>query len=368
MPRSLAVETLSIRGFRNLTSVDVALGPRFNVLSGDNGQGKTNFVEALYVVATSRSFRTSRLTEVIAEGTGAASVLAQIRDAHSRREQSVGLKPGGRIVRVDGKRPASLAAYAVQTPAVVFHPAAVALAAGGGSERRKLLDRVALYRWPAYLGELDGYGRALRARQRTLEVRGDSASDLDGWEELVVRHGIVVSEARAQAASTLASAAEQAFERIGTQGLAFTARYEPAAPAGANVFREQLRRCRSQDRARRSASVGPHRDELRLELGGRPVRGVASQGQQRAVVLALQMGELSVVASVRGVMPMLLLDDVSSEMDRARTAALFAALRDETGQVVLTTTRAELIDIGPLAAVEDRRDFRVVHGQIYAGE
>ena len=109
-------------------------------------------------------------------------------------------------------------------------------------------------------------------------------------------------------------------------------------------YRRELVAARTRGRATRRRTVGPHRDDLSLELGGRPARGVASQGQHRAVVLALKPAEIEVVGTARGVRPILLLDDVSSELDRARTAALFVFLSEQRGQVFLTTTRPELID------------------------
>jgi DNA replication and repair protein RecF len=361
--RPLAVEWLQVRGFRNLTSVELALGPRLNVVSGDNGQGKTNLLEATYVLATSRSFRTAKIPELVQAGPGAASVRASVREGGDAREQSVGLQSGQRLARIDGKRPNGLAAYAVQTPVVVFHPAALTLSAGAGSERRKLLDRIALYRVPASLGDAVAYARAVRARQRLLETRGEGALGLEEWEELVVRHGVALSRARAEAASELGPAAEEAFARIGPEDLPLRARYEPGAPSDVEAFRAALAQGRARDRVRRSASVGPHRDDLLLELGGRSVRGTASQGQHRAVVLSLELGEMEVIARARDVRPILLLDDVSSELDRDRTGALLSALRRQDGQVLLTTTRPELID-GAFSGLEGRRDFAVVKGQI----
>jgi DNA replication and repair protein RecF len=367
--RSLAIASVSVRGFRNLAAVDIELGTGFNVIAGDNGQGKTNLLEAMYVLATSRSFRTTRLGELMLHGGDVASVRGRIVEGDDAREQSVGVRPGMRMARVDGKRPATLAAYALRTPTVVFHPGSVALSQGGGAERRRLLDRVALYLSPASLADADAYAKALRARQRVLETRGESAVDLDGWEDLVVRHGLALSEARAAAASRLGPTAERSFVKIGPAGLTLTVRYERSCPAEAEHFRSQLAERRSRDRARGSASIGPHRDDLLLSLGARPVRGVASQGQHRAVVLALELAEIAVVADARGVRPILLLDDVSSELDRARTSALFVALRAEDSQVLLTTTRPELIEtLGvetfTLGAMKSRRDFVVVEGQI----
>lgn len=365
MLRSLAVETLNVRGLRNLVNVDLELGGRFNVLAGDNGQGKTNLLEAIYLIATSRSFRTSKLSELLGSPGEVASIRAQVRESDEVRIQSVGLRAGLRSVRIDGKKPATLAAYAVRTPVVVFHPGVLSLTVGSGAERRKLLDRVALYVSPSSLADVEAYVRALRARQRVLERRSESASDLADWEELLVRHGLAVSQARGRAADRLGPHASHAFARIGPADVQLTVQYHRSAPEDADAFRTMLVQSRREDRLRGSARIGPHRDDLTLHLGHHPVRGIASQGQHRAVVLALELAEMQVIAEARGVRPILLLDDVSSELDRARTAALFHALHaEEGGQVIVTTTRPELVATKSAYNEPDRRDFTVVGGQV----
>jgi DNA replication and repair protein RecF len=250
---------------------------------------------------------------------------------------------------------------------VAFHSAVLAVSTGGGGERRRVLDRIALYHDPTSLVEADAYAKALRARQRVLEDRGDAARDLQEWEELVVRHGMAVSRARADAAERLAPSARRAFESIGPEGLVLDLGYLRGAPQDAEAFRAGLQKNRARDRARGTATIGPHRDDLLLELGAFPVRGRASQGQHRAVVLALLLGEIEVIAGLRGVRPVLLLDDVSSELDHARMAALFEALRAARGQVLVTTTRPELVDADGVWRVEGRRDFRVVDGCVVGG-
>jgi DNA replication and repair protein RecF len=362
--RSLVVESLSIRGFRNLGKVDIALGPSFNVISGNNGQGKTNFLESIYVLATSKSFRTARLAELVQVGVAIASIRARICEDTAGREQSIGLRQGRRSVRVDGKRPSGLAEYAMQTPVVAFHPGTVTLSAGSGRERRRLLDRVALYSCPASLRDATAYRRAMQARQRLLETRGDSRQGIDEWEELMARHGSALSLARQDAADELAPVVEESFARIGPRGLSLRIRYERSAPETVEAFRTLLGESRAKDRARRSANIGPHRDDLTLELDGRSVRGMASQGQHRAVVLALELAEMEVIARVRGVRPLLLLDDVSSELDRERTAALVATLRQHRGQVLLTTTRPDFLGAEAFLDAEGRRDFVVVRGNL----
>jgi DNA replication and repair protein RecF len=299
----------------------------------------------------------------VRHGADIASVRARISEDDASREQTVGLKVGARLARIDGKRPASLASYALRTPVVVFHPGEVALSMGGGSERRKLLDRLSLYLRVGALDDLDRYQRAMRERQRALETRGPSASDLEQWEELMVRHGSFVMGARADVAERLAVATIKAFSDIAAPGLSLAVAYAPGAPRDDDAFRRGLALGRASDQRRGGASLGPHRDDIALRLDDRPMRGIASQGQHRAAVLALKAAEISVVGSARGARPILLLDDVSSELDRARTEALFLFLQEQRGQVFLTTTRPELIAI-PEA---ERTDFYVRSGRVAVG-
>jgi DNA replication and repair protein RecF len=360
--RPLVIESIQARDFRNLARVDTRFGERFNVVSGDNGQGKTNLLEALYVVCTSKSFRGGKPGDLVAFDAELASVRAQVVEDGERRVQSVGLKSGARLVKIDDKRPASLAAFAVRSPIVVFHPGEIALSMGGSAERRRLLDRTALYLAPGSMAAQDSYTRAVKARQRTLELRGTTAPELADWESLCVRHGLEVMGYRGQSAERLATSAVAAFARIGAPELSLHVAYAPSAPSDEVAYRESLSRGRASDARRGSAGIGPHRDDLALALDGHAVRGVASQGQHRAVTLSLKSAEIDVVGTARGVRPILLLDDVSSELDRARTAALFAFLREQRGQVFLTTTRPELIDTW--ADGDSRRDFVVSSGSL----
>jgi len=299
----------------------------------------------------------------VQHGRDVASVRAVISEDGARREQVLGLKDGARLVKIDGKRPPKLSAYAVRSPAVVFHPGEIALSMGSGSERRKLLDRVGLYASPGSTEDLERYTRALRERQRALEARGPSARDAPEWEDLMVRHGLGVRGARAEASRRLSAGTRNAFERIAAPGLALEVGYAPGCPGEPQAFRDDLAKSRVADARRGSASVGPHRDDLALRLDGHAVRGFASQGQHRTLVLALKSAEVEVVAEATGLRPLLILDDVSSELDRTRTAALFDHLQAHEGQVFLTTTRPELIEMaGPARA--SRRDFSVREGVV----
>jgi DNA replication and repair protein RecF len=364
--KTLRIDDLQARGFRNLRSDTIALGPRFTVLSGDNGQGKTNVLEALYVALTSKSFRTSKLGELLAhdgQNEGVATVRVHVVEDGSPRTQTVALRKGQRLVKIDEKRPASLAEYAVQSPVVVFHPGELSLSMGASSERRRLLDRVALYSAPVALDSLERYTHAMRARQKVLATRGVGASDLDDWEALMAEHGAQTSMHRRRAAEQLGARATAVFESIGSPGLSLSVSYAPGGPESREDLVKTLAEYRAADMRRGSANRGPHRDDLSLELSSHAARGTASQGQHRAIVLSLKAAEITEIGNARGVRPVLLLDDVSSELDRERTRALFSFLRAQQGQVLLTTTRPELIDI---AQSEERVDYTVCDGVVKA--
>lgn len=355
--------SLSIRNLRNLTQVDLELAPRLTVIAGDNGQGKTSILEAMYLVATTRSFRTSRLRELVAHGSHTASVRALVDDGTERREQIVGLEGARRRVVYEGKRPKTLASYAVKSPVVVFHPGETTLSSGPAASRRLLLDRIALFVDATSMDHQARYVAASRARQRALQTRGTSATDLEAFEHLMALHGAALSQARREAAARLVENTTQAFARITRRERVVGLRYQPGGPETQEELGESLRKHRERDLHRGSPSHGPHRDDLLIELDGFGARADASQGEHRAITLALKLAELGCIAEARGVYPVLLLDDVSSELDPERTEAFFEALLETPGQIVLTTTRPELIQTPELSHPE-RADYCIHQGSL----
>jgi DNA replication and repair protein RecF len=366
-PRGLALEHLVVRDLRNLARVEIAPALRLSVIGGGNGQGKTSLLEAIYFAATSRSFRTPRLGELVRHGAEVASVRARFVEAGDgpplAREQIAAVQDGRAVVRIDQNRPASLADFATRSPVIVFHPEELALTRGPAPLRRTLLDRVALFMDAASADHRARYAKALRERQELLR-RGDvDAAELDVFEELCARHGAALTRARRRAAQVIATELDAAFARIAAPDLALETRFFPGGSDEEDTARAELARRRRGDARRKSAAFGPHRDDLDLLLGGHPARVVGSQGQHRALTLALKAAEAACVATARGVSPILLLDDVSSELDRDRTQALFAFLGGSRGQIVLTTTRPELID-APGTIGEYRQDFHVEGGVV----
>lgn len=354
---------LEIVGFRNISRLELELAPKLNILSGDNGQGKTSVLEALYLLSTSRSFRTERLREVQQDGTQVTRVRARFLEGDVERVQRAMFANGRRSLFIDDKAPERLSAYAVRTPVVVFHPGDLELVGGPAALRRRLLDRIALFVDPASTETRLRYQKAQKERQAVLIQRGIRAPELDAFEHLMARYGLEVKEARAQATAGLTRALMPAFGRMAAIDLQLSLAYLPGGANDAMTFKLELERRREGDRRRGSSSYGPGRDDLELSINGRSARRHASQGQQRVLALALKVAELSCIRDARGLEPLLLLDDVSSELDPTRVGAVYDFIRASESQVFVTTTRPELFATAGYSSSE-RRDFKLAGGRL----
>jgi DNA replication and repair protein RecF len=263
----------------------------------------------------------------------------------------------------DGKKPETLASYATRTPVVVFHPGDLTILTGAAAERRTLLDRVALFLDAASADARQRYLRASRARLVALEERGTGAADLGPLERLMAVHGAFLSRARSTASDRLVSALGPLFAAMAAPGLELSARFVPGGSLDEAELETELSRRREADLRRRMGTFGPHRDDFSISLDGRNVRRHASQGQQRILTLALKAAELECVRVARGVHPVLLLDDVSSELDPGRTGAVYEFLHGTPSQVFVTTTRPDLFAL-PRLASGDRADFCISGGEL----
>jgi DNA replication and repair protein RecF len=337
--RIVSVERLSLRQIRNLEPATLTFSAGLNVLTGDNGQGKTSVLEAIVVGLTSRSFRTEQTKDVIAHGSPDALVDLAISESGLTRDQRVVFAQSRKNTLIDGKRVAKIADFASRTPVVVFHPADLELVSGPAALRRTLLDRVAFYLLPMSLESRRSYQLALRERQRLLAERGARADGLDAFEAVASEHGAIVSAAHAEAAEKLLSALGPIAERLAPEGLVFEGRYLPGGIPDRESFARALRESRNVDLFRGRAGFGPQRDELGLFLGTRDARKHASQGQQRLLALALKLAEFESIRAARLQYPVLLLDDVASELDPHRTSAVIDWVSRIESQVFVTTTR-----------------------------
>jgi DNA replication and repair protein RecF len=268
-----------------------------------------------------------------------------------------------RTVFVDGKPPESLGRYATTTPVVVFHPGDIALLSGPASARRTVLDRIALFIDPSSADHRARYRRATRARAVALIERGTRAPDLGPLEELMAVHGAALGRNRALATDELARALVPIFTSMAAPGLNLTLGFSPGGSLDVGELQQELFRRREADLRRKTAGYGPHRDDMTLSLEGRTVRRHASQGQARVLTLALKVAELECIRQARQAEPILLLDDVSSELDPQRTGAVYAYLHTTPSQIWVTTTRPELFTTAD-ANPDSRADFRLCAGRL----
>jgi DNA replication and repair protein RecF len=363
---------LQVQDFRNLPQVQLSPSAHATIAVGQNGQGKTNLLEALYFLATLKPLRAGRLSELVRWGSQGARVTGRFLLKGAEREISVEVGGGTRQAFVDGKKAASLEEYFGGVSVVAFTPDDLEVVKGGPDARRSFLDRAVFNRFPAFLRESREYARALKNRNRLLrEGHAVEAAYLEAYDETLAKAGARIYARRRALMAELAPRAQATFASIGRTVDPATYGYHPAHLGGdfptadeaalAVALRESLNERLRRDLDRGFTSVGPHSDDVSVTLGGRSARAYASQGQQRALVLGWKIAEIENLEAATGFLPLLLLDDVSSELDPERNAYLMNYLARSGAQVFLTTTDGSLVRG---AAAEDTLWLSVHAGQV----
>ena len=348
---------------RNLKSAEYRFCKSVNILIGGNGQGKTSLLESLCIAATGRSFRTEQLREVLQTGQDTLAITAAIDEDGLCRQQKLVLAGHNRRGFINGNRISRLAEYATHTPVVVFHPNDLELVTGAAATRRNLLARIALYSDPSTQENRVAYLRALRHRQVLLEKTQSDNKALTAFEAILADHGEQLARSNALAAAQLCRELADVFADLSSNALLLEAQFIGVETPEREAYRRRLYDLRSTDRYRRRATFGPHRDELQLMLAGRSARHHASQGQQRLLALAIKLAELRCIQSIRQVQPVLILDDVVSELDRHRTRSFFDWLQSTDSQIFMTAPRDDVFRSNNFAN-KDPRIFVVNNGEL----
>ncbi|MEM8609146.1 MAG: DNA replication/repair protein RecF [Myxococcota bacterium] len=357
------VATLSLRGFRNLKPLDFQPGPHFNVIHGDNGAGKSNLLEAIDYLGTLKSFRGAKTDDLIALGSETASLSASVTGAAAPNQLKIDIgRTQRRRLSLDGKRPRSNSVWHRTVQMVLFHPGDLALASGGPERRRAFLDRMLQQMDPVYGSTLASYEKALRSRNRLLKDERVDRRSVRAYDAILSKAGAIVSQARARLIEDLAPRVVRAFSEVFAGDTPLGVTYRPRVEPTEEAIAEALERAFDKDCARGFTADGPHGDDLELQLHDVRARHHGSQGQHRTIVLALKTAELDLLSERTGRVPILLLDDVSSELDRTRNRRFFEVLSHAGGQVFLTTTHPEFILLE-----NDRVDFQVEGGVVGAG-
>ncbi len=328
---------LRLRDFRNYRRADVAFVPGFHVFLGPNAQGKTNLLEAIYLLATLRSFR----------GVGGAQMIRHEAKGYFVGATVVGLAtheikaywaPRERKLQLDGRPVRRWVDYLGVLRAVVFCTEDLMLVKGAARGRRRFLDLLLAQTEPGYLGALLRYTQALRSRNALLKQPRLDEAQLDGFTQELVTVGEQLVSARRALVPKLSQLAQQTFRRIAQEADQLELEYVPSIKSDFSVA---LANARTRERALRTTLVGPHRDELSMRVNDQSAAQFGSEGQKRTLALALKMAQVEYLASIHGTPPILLIDDVMGELDVHRRAGFLPLLHQAHragGQVFMTCT------------------------------
>ena len=346
----MLLESIEAHNFRNLSG-EIFWSEGLNVIYGENGQGKTNWLEAIYLLATSKSFRTQRPQEAIRFGENLCVVrgrVARARDVH--RDLQVTLQGSSKTLSLNGKRE-TVASYLSQLHVVPFTADELEVVRGGPEARRRFLDRGVVSLHHSYVQTLADYQRVVKQKNRLLQDLSDSEASLDHardliepWNEQIVLLGAAIHRARRDYAGRLtASLQQRLFEReevtirhvSALEGKGDLEDYE-------SLLRERLRLRLQAEIASGYALIGPHRDELEILFDGRDIRTYGSSGQQRSALILLDLAAISEYYSWHNEYPLFLMDDVDAELDRRRIGHLLEYLEGRT-QTFITTSKNDLI-------------------------
>lgn len=328
---------LRLREFRNYARLDMDFAPGFHLLLGDNAQGKTNILEAIYLMATLRSFRGVGGAQMIRHGQSGyfvgGKVVGQgdhdIKMYWSMRERKLAL---------DAQPVRKLTDYLGVLRTVVFCTEDLNLVKGAARARRRFIDLLLSQTYPTYLPLLQNYTQALRSRNALLKQRIVDERLLESFSEQVVKVGSEIVRMRSELLPRISPLARLAYRRISNDAEELKLEYQPSVKKD---FAQELAAARARDRSYRATLVGPHRDDVLLLLNDRSASQYGSEGQKRTLAIALKMAQAEYVAGLHGSPPVLLLDDVMGELDVKRRSGLLPLLErshQARGQVFMTCT------------------------------
>lgn len=376
----MLLEVLHLENFRNLIDVQIEPHPRFNILAGQNGQGKTNVLEAIYLLSAIKSFRPQTNTDLVRFSQTQATLQARVDRGGSERIVRLEITERGKKIFLNNSAVRQLSDFFGTVNVVMFGPEDIAILKGSPGERRRFIDRAIFNAQPAFATETQHYEDVLAQRNALLKEERHDPALMSVYDEQLAQYGARIIERRLDFLSHFRPILRRTFQQIFDESFEADLEYDmrwregsddlweeldasddfdpsaapghPKTDATPALSRQQieeillagLAETRRAERQRRFTLIGPHRDDLRARLNGRDVKTFASQGQHRAFVLAMKVAEITYLEERYRFAPILLLDDVSSELDRERNRFLFDFLRTRTqGQVFITTTHRDYI-------------------------
>lgn len=343
----MEISRIEAENYRNIKKMELIPSPGVNIIYGDNGQGKTNLIEAIWLFTGARSFRSAKENDLICFGENALKLSVSFTREDREQNASIYLpRKGKKQIQLNYVDLPSQTSLAGEVYAVVFSPVHLSLVQDGPEVRRRFLDTAICQLMPRYVDILGRYNRVLHQRNALLkglrQDRGYTPPDteelLEVFDEALSRLAASVIRARRKYVERLKNAAGQIYDGISSQSETLSLEYRKGTDQEQEVspqsIREQLRQSREADIAAAATLIGPHRDDLSILVGEMDARSFGSQGQKRSCVLSLKLAESTIIEEATGQRPVVLLDDVMSELDASRRDYLLNSLRGK--QVFIT--------------------------------
>jgi len=354
--------------FRNLSG-KIVWGPQLNIIYGNNGQGKTSWLEAIHILARTKSFRTQRLQETIKFGERIATISGRvIAGVDLERELQVTLQDNSKAILVNAKREA-LTRYLSQLQVFSFTAADLEVVRGIPEARRRFLDKGISSIRPAYLQTIVDYGKVIKQKNKLLQVANESEFSLEKvadlvapWNDQLVKLAVSIHHEREGYVAGLNTQLErQFFDRRD-----LTTRYVSSLEGKGDlsnyeaILRERINLRQAAELASGHSLIGPHRDDLEILLDGREIRVYGSSGQQRSALLLLDLAAISLYNSVSNDQPVFVIDDVDAELDELRIRRLLEYLENRTQTFITTSKRSHVEDFFSRANVYEIGDGQVL--------
>jgi DNA replication and repair protein RecF len=347
------ITQLRLENFRNIPGMEFHPGEDANIIFGENAQGKTNILEAIWLFTGARSFRGTKDSEFIRFGQTRCTLSLEFFADGREQTASIVFGEGKKLVKLNEIPQAGISRLAGEFRAVFFSPDHLLLIKQGPENRRRMLDVSLCQAYPKYAKILDSYQKILRQRASLLKdiPRNASLTELlDAWDKSLIDYVSYITAVRTGYTRQLARHAAEIYAGISGGRESLTVTYQSTAGQGdcqtRGEYREQLaiaiKQSRSADIAHGLTTIGPHRDDVEIAINGSSARSFGSQGQQRSCVLALKLAECAILEERGGEPPVVLLDDVMSELDELRRGYLLNKLRDM--QILITCCDAAVFE------------------------
>lgn len=358
---------IELLNFRNISRQEIVFSDRSNIFIGDNGQGKTNFLEAIYLLSHAKSFRTSDLSNLIAHGCDSAVVRGVVLDQLGQQtlESNLNRQARNRWL-VNGKPTRGAGSFVRGFSSVSFTPDDLEIVRGAPAIRRELIDRYIIECWPANLQPINDYAQALKNKNALLKSEHPNREDIIHWNAVMAEAAVKIVQARRKFSALLRDSTQSFFSEFadndGDLGFYWneTITAEGQALETEN-FRSQFNQRIDKELIVGASLVGPHRDDLVILLNGEPAKDFASQGQTRSIVLAIKLGLLPVIHRITDRQPVVILDDVDAELDAGRGERFFESIAPTERQIFVSATAISPA-LGALPTPQSI--FRISSGQV----